>query len=130
MTDKEFKALSRLIDKIFKRWTSTLGFRRWTIHTNIYRDLKEGSPDTSASCDAQWEYQNMWIKFYGPKLVGLSEKQVEEVVLHEMIHGMVNQMRLWSSSKMHHEESVVTALTQAILWAKWDGVQEGKRKKK
>ena len=129
MTDKEFRRVNRVIKRSINKWLITMGFRRWTVTHTLYRELKEGEPDCTASCDAQWEYQNMWLKFYGPKCGSLAEKELEEVVVHELMHGLVNQMREWASDKMHHEEHVVTQLTQAIMWARWDGVQEGKRKK-
>lgn len=145
MTDKQYRGLRRLIDKLCKKWLNTLGFRRWSVRTTIYRVPKEESPDCVASCDAQWEYMNMWLKFYGPKCLELTEKEFEESFVHECIHGLVNEMRAWgdwedgkilkskSDEGMMHEERVVTQLTQAILWANYDGKQEGmktKRRKK
>ena len=70
----------------------------------------------------------MWLKFYGPKCLDLTEKEFEEVFIHECVHGLVSEMREWSSDKMYHEEHVVTMLTQAICWAKFDGLKERKKK--
>jgi hypothetical protein len=138
MTDKDFKRVSKLLKQLQKKWLASLGFNRWTVKVSLYRTEKEGATNCSAECIVAWEYQDMWLKFYGPVLAEKTDKQLEETFVHECLHGLVNETRMWAKDLnpnevqegMHHEERVVTGLAQAILWARYDGLQEGKRRKK
>lgn len=128
MDDKEYRRLSRIIDKLGKTWFSTLGFNRWKVKVRLHRGINEDNPKCQAKCHALWEYMDMLLEFWVEALEDMTEREVEEVFLHECCHGLVNEMREWTPDRMCHEEHVVTQLVLALAWAKHDGRQEGKKK--
>lgn len=130
MTDKEFRRVEKLINRLMNKWKGTLGFNRWKIRVTVYQDYNEDNRDCAAKCNAMWEYQDVWLRFYAMRMVDMSDKEIEEIFVHEMCHALVNQMREWSADKMYHEEHVVTMLTQALMWTRYDGLQEGRRQSK
>lgn len=136
MKDKEYKRISRILTRLQKKWFTTLGFGRWKIRVTLYREPCEDNIRTAGECIANWEYQDVWLKFYVLRLEDMTEKEIEEVFVHECGHILVNETRMWAGpfmtsekrdDAMHHEEHVVTQLTQALLWTYYDGRQEGKR---
>lgn len=129
MNDKEYKRITKIIDRLCKVWLSTLGFSRWAVKVSYFRESKEDQPECAASCHTMWEYQDMLIKVYIPVMEDWEEKKIEEIFVHECLHGLVNEMREWTPDRMCHEEHVVTQLTQAILWAKHDGKQLGRKER-
>jgi hypothetical protein len=67
---------------------------------------------------------------------GKSDKRIAEVVIHELVHCLVHEMREWSPERqsgdaldkcMAHEERVVTELTDAIIWSYEDGAKDQKK---
>ena len=57
------------------------------------------------------------------------------MVIHELVHCLVHEMREWSPTKqendaldkcMAHEERVVTELTDAIIWTYEQGAKDQK----
>ena len=49
----------------------------------------------------------------------MSDKRLEEIVVHEHVHIIVNEMREWrdglAAGALDHEERVTTALTWVIM---------------
>lgn len=127
MIDKEYNRISRILTKLQRKWFTTLGFRRWKIRVTLYREPCEDNLRTAGSCSADWQYQDVWLKFYVLRLEDMTEKEIEEIFVHECGHILVNEMREWQADRMCHEEHVVTQLTQALLWTYYDGKQEGKK---
>lgn len=129
MTDKEYRRITKILNRLWKKWGSSLGFNRWKVKIIFQRELKEDNPKTAATCSAMWEYMDMLLTFYVPVMEDMDERAIEAIFVHECLHGLVNEMREWTPDRMYHEEHVITQLTQAMLWAKYDGRMEEKRKK-
>lgn len=127
-TDRAFQREQRRITRFVKKWRQTLGLNQWRIE-HTYHDGPfdvDGSTKSGAvgACTAHWEYQTAHLEFDVSELANYDDERVEEVVIHELMHAMVNEMRLqnlptgWTrdAGDAAHEEHVVTMLTNAILY--------------
>ena len=79
-------------------------------------------------CRAKWQYMLMTIGLNVPGCVALTDDQLEESLRHEMIHGLVNELRAEDPTpeQHNHEERVVTALSNAFAWVRQSGYDAGK----
>lgn len=118
----------RRTTRLVKQWRDTLGLSHWKVN-HTYHDgpfLVDGALDSEAvgSCLARWQYQTASLNFNVRETAKMSDDDLEEVVIHELMHAMVNEMRpqnlpaCWvrDAGDAAHEEHVVTTLTNAILY--------------
>ena len=121
------------IRKILGPWLDELGLKWWTVHI-IYDALKrDGSPKCAGTADVDWQYMEASITFHLPKLLDEKDDELEQVVLHELMHILVHEMREWARDAgpdgydrcRAHEERVVTTLTKAFIWVR-DAARDGR----
>jgi len=112
------------IKKYLKKWITPLGLGWWKIDifyiddpATILNEFKTGDGEgiVRATVKPQWEYGVASINFNLPAFNNLDDDEIERVVIHELVHILVNEMR---ESEMHHEERVVTGLTKAFMWTR------------
>ena len=133
MTDKEFNSLKRTLARLLIKWQYNLGFRHWDVHYDLVRDYHDESRDICADSSVSWEYMEIVIRFYGHKLSGKTEQELEEVIVHEFAHGLVGELRPGfaccskNEDQGKHEERVVTMIANAILWSYQDGFEKGSK---
>ncbi len=127
---KQKKAI-RLIKEYARKWTWRLGLRWWLVDLEFYDHPKsirrifatDDSEDTVlAVVFAQWQYNTAKVLFNVPGCAKLEPEKLEEVVLHELCHILVNEMR---EGEKHHEERVVSGLQRAFHWTERDIATEG-----
>ena len=104
----------KLARKYFKWWihSSGLGYGR----TNLYFEefiKDESGPDVVGLCKSDWRYQESHITLALHKLRNMDAEGIEEVVVHELIHIFLNEMR---EEGIDHEERVATNLQKAFMW--------------
>lgn len=128
MTDKEKKLLKGRVNTLLKEWIFKLiPLRDWQI-VAVFSDDKEATPfgyEAGAFADAVWYYRRATITFIMPSIFDLQDLELESLVVHELCHLLVNEMREWgneSATKVRHEEHVVTGLAMALLQTKYDQV--------
>lgn len=114
---KKSEVESRIKGYLIK-WIEPLGLRWWDIETVYHYEpeadyFKEDGSRLLAKTTVQWEYAQAIINFNLTAWRGLSEREIERNVIHELVHILVNEMR---EGELHHEERVVTGLTRAFLW--------------
>jgi len=114
----------KLLKKAIRRWTYRLGLRWWHVTfvltsnkkliKDVFKDkdVKKGRRIIGRTF-ANWMYKTATIYINVPALKGRTERFLEEVIVHELMHALVNEMR---EEDVHHEERVVTSLTEAIFW--------------
>lgn len=111
------------IRKYIDAWMRPLGLLWWEVKVNYYDDPetvldKFGNDDAVvlARTTTYWEYGTATIDF---NLIGIqqldNEGEVEMMVVHELCHILVSEMR---EGEIHHEERVVTGLTKAFMWTR------------
>lgn len=107
---------------LFGQWIDRLGLAWWEITVNYYSDPAEivrrfhqdEDRTVAAITLADWQYGIATIDVNLTAFDGMSPEAVEKIVIHELCHILVNEMR---EGELHHEERVVTGLTKAFLWA-------------
>ena len=110
------------IGRAFEKWLKPLGLLWLDIRVVYYgkkKDTqrvfvsKEDGGIVAAKCYADWRYGTATIEVNVPAFYGMSAEEVETIILHELCHVLVNEMREGAD---HHEERVVTGLTKAFMW--------------
>lgn len=105
------------LDKLMKKWVPRCWLNSWNIKII---DHWNGLPTPKSDyliygrCDADWRYANAVLDFDIPACSTLSDFQLERVVIHELIHAVVNEMR---EKDLDHEERVVSHLENIIEYA-------------
>ena len=111
----------KTIQAYLEKWTYSMGLRWWKVDAYYLtgKDAKKefGELDNNhhivARSFADWRYLEASIYFNMPEMRKLSNEQIENTVIHELCHVLVNEMR---EGALHHEERVVTCLSRAFKW--------------
>lgn len=114
MKDRTVKQLHALIDKYVTKWKVELFLGMWTVSYDIRDWLTNEHGDetqTVARCFTHWNYFTAELEFNYMILKDKADSFIENVVLHEMLHIVVNEMR---EEHIDHEERVVSHLTMII----------------
>lgn len=127
MNDTEYEALKGRIEKLRDYWEPRLGLRWWTITFGYVRDASEfrvddePRPEAAGSCAADWRYLHAYIEFNMHKIFmqEMTDEELENVVVHELCHVLVNETRGPDlKAYMGHEERVTTTLAKAFIWTR------------
>lgn len=132
------KRIKKKLEKYFHRWTYRLGLDNWERHLYLLsrkKDIKrtfkkEHHENAIAYINCDWRYMLLSIYINTNKAKGLTNYKLEKIIIHELFHAIVNEMR---NNDLSHEERVVTNLTNAVLWSINDVLEKeksnGKKKK-
>ena len=122
MNDKEYEKLKARIVQLTDKWQVMLGLKWWRVTYYYEREnsktepnCDEGHSKLGGSTFTQYPYKTAQVYFYLPALEGLDAKELENLVVHELVHILVNEMRYFDKDQAH-EERVVSDLTSAFLW--------------
>jgi hypothetical protein len=123
VTDAEYEAQKARVRAAIARWDQPLGLRWWKMRYEYAREHDNpGCDEVSrrvARCWTSWQYLEATIRFYLPALVDLDDAEVEQTVVHEMCHVLLNEMRELrhdAENWLQHEERTATVLAKAFLW--------------
>ena len=75
--------------------------------------LKRKNETVLALTFSNWKYLTSTIYLNWPAVKKMTAGEIKRILIHEFCHVLVNEMR---ERKRHHEERVVTGLTDAFLW--------------
>lgn len=110
------------IKAAFDKWLKPLGLLWWEIKIvyyenpsdiiEVFRAIDEDRV-LVAKTYADWKYASAKICINVPEFRGRTDNEIERIVVHELMHVLVNEMR---EGELHHEERVVTTLTKAAFW--------------
>lgn len=131
----ELSNYEKQITEYVNYWLPVLGLDNWARVDVFCR------PDTNGgvlgeTC-SNWQYMEADITFYLGGLIGASPepRRLEYIVVHELCHCMVNEMRDEKSEDddqmkylIPHEERTVSNLAMAFIRAKYEGKTEPKKK--
>jgi len=115
LKDRTVLQLKKVTHKLLGKWKYNLFLNTWKIDSNI-RDYISGGNDgysTVATCDADWRYFEATINFSYIKMKDMEEIEIEKVIIHELLHAVVNEMRY---DGLEHEERVVSQLSMIMSW--------------
>lgn len=107
------------IRNIVTRWITPMGLNWWDVEVKfVYQaPLADSSFLTIARADVEWEYKLASITFYVPEMVDMEDKELEEIVVHEMVHILVAPIQQ-DDGNQQMTEFGITLLTDALLWVR------------
>ena len=120
MKKKEYKRARKRFDRIALEWAERLGLKWWSLNFLHHRKTpkkfkRTDGHQTGVSTIARWQYLEAYFEVNTPAIARMSDSELEELVVHEMMHVLVNEMR---EKGRKHEERVCSRLTQAFLWVR------------
>jgi hypothetical protein len=132
LSDKAVRRQKQRVRREVDRWRAPLGLNAWRIETVYYDSklpkLRGGKSRRSEDDDnavvlmrtsVWWEYQVIHIAVNLLAISRLDARGLEATVVHELAHGLVNEMRHYSCADgVYHEERVVTMLANALIWTR------------
>lgn len=133
MKRKAFKRQRARCQRVIGEWLQPLGLLWWETTINYYDDPAEfpggaGSGDShvAARVWAQWEYLQATVAINVPEVARMDDDRLERVLVHELCHILVAEMRADPDVCTDHEERTVTQLAKAFIWTR-DRAREGGR---
>jgi hypothetical protein len=139
MKDQEYNAIRDYCKPIALEWITRLGvgWDRVELHWKdeyFSQEIDGHGRDVAAYCAADWRYLHASITFSVAKLAEYFEdgrptehEYVEELIIHEIAHILVNEMREYDGSRhsetVGHEERVVTRMARAFQYTFKAGVK-------
>lgn len=131
MTDREFKTQRARVSKAWEKWFTPIGMGWWQVDRQSAREREEDEPATAAMTTTNWQYRTASVTFYLPACADLNDDQLEEVVVHEMVHILCGPIQDMSDdSRREITEHTVTTIARAIIWAREAGEKSIKGAKK
>lgn len=119
---KKYKPAKKLVKKYLDKWIEPLGLGWWEIIVIYYNHLPKtkqatgyDDPRVAARCNADWRYGKAYLEVSMREFSNMDEHTAEVVIIHELTHILVNEMR---AGNIDHEERVVTTLTKAFMWTR------------
>lgn len=123
-----YTEVMRKLEGFLGYWLEKFSLKEWTYNIDYEALQNEDNVSINAGIVPQWEYQHFNLKFYLPNIVNHSEYELENVVVHELSHVLVNQMERKNTRRVDIE-SVVTTLARIFLKVKYQNNPERLRKK-
>ena len=125
MKRKAFKRHRARCQRIIRDWLQPLGLLWWQVDTLYYDDPAEfpggaghGDSHIVARVWAQWEYLTAKIAINVPEVAQMDDDKLERVLVHELCHILVSEMRADPDACTDHEERTVTQLANAFIWTR------------
>jgi hypothetical protein len=118
LTEKNLEKYRRQALKFLSKWIKILGLDRCqlTIEFSDEAKMSEDGMHLVAETSASWQYNSAMIVFHVANFDKLKPNRLEMVVIHELVHILVNEMRSYTASDgTSHEERVVCGLTDALM---------------
>ncbi len=120
MKDKEWNQKKNKIAKILRTWIKDFGLRWY----NIDIEYKAGdAPERGneykcvAQVTSKWMYRDATITIWLEELPYHDEERLERLLVHELCHILVEQMRP-EEGVTDNEECVVEGLARAFMWVR------------
>jgi len=116
LTKEEQKA-RKFIRATMKQLKVKMGLWQWTINIEYLSMIDNELPNcaTVAQCTPIWQYLTATIEINMKEFCLLTEGEQERILIHELCHILVAEMREEDQDRKH-EERVVTTLTDAFIW--------------
>jgi predicted SprT family Zn-dependent metalloprotease len=120
MKKQKFKRARKRFNRIALEWATRMGLKWWSLHFLYYgktpkKFRREDGHQTAVRVLARWQYLEAYFEVNTPAIARMSDSELEALVVHEMCHVLVNEMR---EKGIKHEERVCSRLAQAFLWTK------------
>jgi hypothetical protein len=115
---------------IFEKWRAPLGLKWWTVELSWEYDRSLFTHDDSdfeciAFVNGHWPYRTATIHINMHLLHERDDDELEQDILHEMVHIPLFEMQPEQQDFVDHRERVVCTLTNAFQWVREAGYEEG-----
>ena len=115
MNDAEAEAQKARALPMFQKWIELLWLRWWNIEFRWHRGRIDGESDrTAMATSSNWRYAEAVIDVDLTRIADWDDAELEKVVVHELMHPILNEMRSWDADE-GHEERVASWLQRAFL---------------
>ena len=124
MNAKDEKQQTARARKLFKKWIKPLWLNWWKINIVYYDDEDEFNDDCPGEhdvirmglmfCYADWQYSKATLVLNLNVAMLIDDDELENAVVQELCHVLVNEMQRYEHDPMH-EEHVVSNLARAIM---------------
>lgn len=116
MNDKQAQATINKIKNYIQRWAGPAGFGWWSIEVGFDPNTNQEDPQIIASTETLWEYRDAKIVFHLPICSTLTEKELEEAVVHEFCHILVASVQTTETEDARaRTELAVTNVSKAMV---------------
>lgn len=87
MDDKKYEATKKRIRKFVDKWSKPMGLGWFKIDVTYDRNCSRDGSHTQAETDmSAWRYHEFTITFYITDVMELSDEELENTVVHELVH--------------------------------------------
>ena len=129
MKPAEYRKQKKRVQRSIDRWHTVLGLKWWKVDYVWYDSQKQFAKgladptyahDVAARTWTDWRYRSATISFSVPKVATMTDDEVENMVIHEMVHVLVGSLSA-RGNKEHvadHAEFVTTSLAHAFEWVR------------
>jgi hypothetical protein len=115
---RAYTSVHACVDRQLKYWLPVMNLDRWAVEVNYEPAVCSRNADCASDINADWRYKQATINVYVPLMAKMSEQSIEYVVVHELCHALVCQMR-GKKHRMDNEEAVVTETSRAFMRTKY-----------
>jgi uncharacterized membrane protein len=111
----EIDKVKEVMTAKWKWYTHYLGLGLWDGSLIFSDSIKEDrwGFTTYAETNADWRYLRFTVTAYPNVMINLSEDKLEDVIVHELMHVFLNEVR---EAGIDHEERIASSLQRAFSW--------------
>ncbi len=131
LNKKDYKKEQDRIKVLVSKWEPILGLSDWKIKYVFTLESDSWDIRTAGRASVDWQYKLAYITFYCNETATLDIVELEWMVVHEMCHVIVNEMRAMTKDShlnqsyfidgwIMHEERVCTELANSFIRGKND----------
>jgi len=113
-----YEGMKKTMRGYLKKWTPRLGLDRWNLLANWHwanRKAIASHQLIGAEASPSWPYMTGVIDFYLPDLAQYDPDDLEEVVVHELVHFVTAEGWTNDDACNQNQERVVTELARAFI---------------
>ena len=127
MTDLQYEEQKQRVENVLEKFIKPLGFAWWDVGVVFERQPSLDDTDNKevqGTCQSFWQYRSATLTFYLASLSGVNDRDLEDMVIHELCHILVAPVEDYSSpDKQDKTELATTNVAFALRFA----YEEGKR---
>lgn len=121
MNDKEVREQKKRVLRIVHRWIKPLWLGWWRLDFVWHREAFDDGE--IMRCGSLWQYAEASIDVDLSQVALLDDDRLEQTVVHELMHPILNEAR-WGGEDILHEERVASWLQRAFMSVRAVGRKE------
>jgi predicted SprT family Zn-dependent metalloprotease len=111
------KAKKRVL-QVVGEWVPIMGLEWYTINHQFNEATDSSDEQTQATTNTTWYYREATMTWHLPKLALLEDDELENVVVHELVHILLDPIHPEGDGINHHLEYATECLARALLAAR------------